>query len=207
MLQEPLMEKMVAMRLQGMPKWNAIGAANDWPGDRRMANLSMRAYARRRGVALAAVQKAIADGRIVMQPDGRIDPEIADVQWAETTRWGASNIMNGADVGGDSSGHKPSEYAAARAERERYAALLARLKYEERAGGLVRKDQVEEELFRTFRAFRDRLQTVPDRVAGILAGETDAAVIHQVLADEIETALNDFADQPSVPSAVLGQIR
>jgi hypothetical protein len=169
-------------------------------GDKRMSNMTitMRAYARRRGVALAAVQKAIESGRISTQPDGRIDPEIADIQWAETTRWGAPNIMNGAEVGGDSSGHKPSGYAEARAERERYAALLAKLKYEERAGGLVRKDQVEEELFRTFRDFRDRMESIPDRIAAIIAGKTNAAEVHQLLAAEIRTALNDFADQPSV---------
>jgi hypothetical protein len=170
-----------------------------------MPNMTMRAYARRRGVALAAVQKAIASGRISTQPDGSIDPEIADVHWAENTRWGASNIMNGAQVGGDSSGRKPSEYAEARAERERYAAQLAKLKYEERAGGLVRSDQVQQALFKTFRDFRDRMQNIPDRLAATIAAETDPAVIHQILSAEIRTALNDFADQPSVPSVVLGQ--
>ena len=48
-----------------------------------MANLSMRAYARRRAVSLAAVQKAIESGRISLQPDGSIDPEGADRQWEE----------------------------------------------------------------------------------------------------------------------------
>jgi hypothetical protein len=170
-----------------------------------MPNLSMRAYARHRGVALAAVQKAIASGRISTQPDGRIDSEIADVQWAETTMWGASN-MNGGEVGGDSSGHKPSNYAEARAERERYAALLTRLKYEERAGGLVRRDQVEDAIFKTAREFRDRMQSIPDRISAVIAAETDVAVIHQILSDEIRAALNDFADQPSMQSVVLGQV-
>ena len=63
-------------------------------------------------------------------------------------------------------------------------ALLAKLKYEERAGGLVRREQVEEELFRTFRDFRDRMQAIPDRVGATIAGETDPAVIHQILSSE-----------------------
>jgi hypothetical protein len=171
-----------------------------------MPNLSMRAYARHRGVALAAVQKAIASGRISTQPDGSIDPEIADVQWADTTRWGASNTMNGAEVAGDSSGRKLSVYAEARAERERYAALLAKLEYERRAGRLVRRDQVEDAIFKTAREFRDRMQNIPDRVAATISAETDPAVIHQILSHEIRTALNDFADQPSVQSVVLGQV-
>ena len=161
-----------------------------------MPILSLRKYAHHRGVALAAVQKAIASGRISTQPDGRIDSEIADVQWAETTRWGASNIVNGAEVKGNSSGHRPSEYAEARIEHERYAALLAKLEYEERAGRLVRKDQVEEVAFRTYRDFRDRMQSIPDRVASIAAGINTPEEIHQLLSAEIRTALNDFADQP-----------
>ena len=39
-------------------------------------SMSLRAYARHRGVALSAVQKAIASGRIHPEPDGRIDPTL-----------------------------------------------------------------------------------------------------------------------------------
>ena len=41
-------------------------------------SMSLRAYARHRGVALSAVQKAIATGRIHPEPDGSIDPAKAD---------------------------------------------------------------------------------------------------------------------------------
>jgi hypothetical protein len=47
--------------------------------------LSRRAYARRRGVAENAVRKAIASGRITLEPDGTIDPEKADRDWASRT--------------------------------------------------------------------------------------------------------------------------
>jgi hypothetical protein len=43
--------------------------------------LSMRAYARRRGCALFAVQKACRSGRIALLPDGTLDPEAADAAW------------------------------------------------------------------------------------------------------------------------------
>ena len=49
-------------------------------------SMSLRAYARHRGVALSAVQKAIASGRIHPEPDGRIDPIKADAQWDRHTR-------------------------------------------------------------------------------------------------------------------------
>lgn len=48
--------------------------------------ISMRAYARLRGVAHSAVQKAIRSGRITREPDGSIDPKRADAEWAANTR-------------------------------------------------------------------------------------------------------------------------
>jgi hypothetical protein len=164
-----------------------------------MPNLSMRAYARRRSVALAAVQKAIESGRISLQPDGSINPEVADRQWEDNTRpVPPSAVAVKGVLRENGSGHGLSQYTEARAERERYVALLARLKYEERAGGLVRADQVEDARFKEFRAFRDRMQSIPDRVAAIIAGVTDPAEIHKMLSTEIEKALSDFADQRSV---------
>lgn len=47
--------------------------------------ISRRAYARHRGVAENAVRKAIASGRIELEPDGTIDPEKADRAWARRT--------------------------------------------------------------------------------------------------------------------------
>jgi hypothetical protein len=47
--------------------------------------LSIRAYARHRGVSHVAVKKAIDTGRIAPLPDGTIDPVVADAQWAANT--------------------------------------------------------------------------------------------------------------------------
>ena len=46
---------------------------------------SRRAYARHRGCAENAVRKAIASGRISLEPDGTIDPAKADAEWAANT--------------------------------------------------------------------------------------------------------------------------
>lgn len=48
-------------------------------------NLSVRAYARHRGVTHRAVQKAIAAGRITKGPDGLLNPKTVDRQWASNT--------------------------------------------------------------------------------------------------------------------------
>ena len=50
-----------------------------------MEPLSLRAYARHRGVSLRAVQKAIQAGRIEKSPAGKIDVQIADTQWDTRT--------------------------------------------------------------------------------------------------------------------------
>ncbi len=47
--------------------------------------LSIRAYARHRGVSHVAVKKAIDTGRITPLPDGTIDPVAADAHWAANT--------------------------------------------------------------------------------------------------------------------------
>jgi hypothetical protein len=50
-----------------------------------MEPVSLRAYARHRGVSLRAVQKAIQAGRIEKSPAGKIDVQIADTQWDTRT--------------------------------------------------------------------------------------------------------------------------
>jgi hypothetical protein len=50
-----------------------------------MEPVSLRAYARHRGVSLRAVQKAIQAGRIEKSPGGKIDVQIADTQWDTRT--------------------------------------------------------------------------------------------------------------------------
>ena len=50
-----------------------------------MTGVSQRAYARLRGVAMSAVQKAIASKRITPNPDGTIDPERANQEWERNT--------------------------------------------------------------------------------------------------------------------------
>ena len=47
--------------------------------------LSIRAYARHRGVSHVAVKKAIDTGRISQETDGTINPEQADREWQQNT--------------------------------------------------------------------------------------------------------------------------
>lgn len=56
--------------------------------------ISQREYARRRGVTEGAIRKAVRDKRITLTASGKIDPAIADVEWAKNTlpRDGSSGV-------------------------------------------------------------------------------------------------------------------
>ena len=178
--------------------------------------LSIRAYAQHRGVSHTAVAKAIKAGRISKEPDGTIDPAKADAQWARNTL-PSQNLNTGAakpaakvatppvstPVATVSSRELPPpletgrssapDYQTSRAIREAYAARLAKLEYEERTAKLISSDEVEMRTFNLARRLRDRMQTLPRRLAAALAAEQDPRVIEQRLDDEIRQALEELS--------------
>ena len=178
--------------------------------------LSIRAYAQHRGVSHTAVAKAIKAGRISEEPDGSIDPAKADAQWARNTL-PSQNLNTSASkpapkvatppvstpVATVSSRELPPpletgrisapDYQTSRAIREAYAARLAKLEYEERTAKLISSDEVEMRTFNLARRLRDRMQTLPRRLAAALAAEQDPRVIEQRLDDEIRQALEELS--------------
>lgn len=176
-----------------------------------MALVSLRAYAKHRGVSLRAVQKAIQSGRIQTTADGSIDTAQADADWERNTgpRAGRSIALPSPPPRPAAQPSAPEppraelgatgglDYARARAVRENYLARLAKLEYEERLGKLLSRDEVTVAAFNRFRTFRDGMLNIPDRVAAVLAAETDPAKVHEVLRTEIRKALLEFADNPN----------
>ena len=179
--------------------------------------LSIRAYAQHRGVSHTAVAKAIKAGRISVEPDGKIDPAKADAQWARNTL-PSQNLNTGAakpaakvapPAGATPVSMVPvanrelqppletraaaPDYQTSRAIREAYAARLAKLEYEERTAKLISSDEVEMRTFILARRLRDRMQTIPRRLAAALAAELDPRVIEQRLDDEIRQALEELS--------------
>ena len=178
--------------------------------------LSIRAYAQHRGVSHTAVAKAIKAGRISKEHDGTIDPAKADAQWARNTL-PSQNLNTGAAkpaakvatppvstpvATGSSRELQPPvetgrisapDYQTSRAIREAYAARLAKLEYEERTAKLISSDEVEMRTFNLARRLRDRMQTLPRRLAAALAAEQDPRVIEQRLDDEIRQALEELS--------------
>jgi hypothetical protein len=170
-----------------------------------MPVVSLRAYAKHRGVTLKAVQKAIQSGRIRTTSDGKIDVDQADADWVRNTGPRQATIATSSPVPRraqtpaetprpEPAAAGPLDYARARAVRENYLARLAKIEFEERSGKLVSRDEVQVAAFNKFRTFRDGMLNIPDRVAAVLAAESDPARVHEILATEIRKALLEFAD-------------
>lgn len=61
-------------------------------------------------------------------------------------------------------------------------------------GQYVKKSEVEKEAFARGRVLRDNLMNIPDRIASILAHETDEKVVHQKLTTEVRQVLEALSD-------------
>ncbi len=170
-----------------------------------MPLLSLRAYAKHRGVSLAAVQKAIQSGRITPNADGLIDSGRADAEWKAKTRPGQRGareapVVRQKQVDAPVVRQEPVEppaagldYFRARAIRESYLARLAKIEFEEKTAKLVSRDEVQVAAFTKARTIRDNLLNIPDRLAATLAAETDADRVHQLLSAEIRQALEELS--------------
>lgn len=161
--------------------------------------LSASAYARHRGVSHVAVLKALKTGRITREADGLIDQEKADAAWSvntDPTLQRKKTKNSEADQSATPPGGGPS-FAQSRAIREAYNARLAKLSYEEKSATLVRTDSVKIAWFNVLRVLRDRTLNLPDRLAPLLAAETDPKAIRELLDNELRQILNDAADATS----------
>lgn len=168
--------------------------------------LSKAAYARHRGCDEKAVRKAIAEGRI-SAIDGKIDPEVADIQWAKNTRArgdsGRAVAGNTVEAGqgmpaaseapsGPESGPAAPGYADYRAIREKAEAEMAQRANAKDAGLLVERSRVERGMYDVMRAFRDSVMTIGQRSAPRCIGLADARDIEHVITDETRKALEGF---------------
>jgi hypothetical protein len=180
--------------------------------------MSLRAYARHRGVSLRAVQKAIASGRIAARKDGRLDAATADANWARNTaprpipaaKPPAKRpvIVPTPEGAHHHAAPRPAvrepvepprlesglEYSKARAVKESYLARLAKIDFEERTGKLVSRDEMRVAAFNKYRTFRDGMLNIPDRLAAVLAAESDPRRTHELLSTEIRKTLEEFSD-------------
>lgn len=185
--------------------------------------LSIRGYARHRkdlglpGGTHAAVRKAIATGRLdaavrIREGKPRIDANAADLEWASRTDpvqsrnpEQAGDPTQGRPFGGLEGSPRDDARASdepdiaetarkAQAVRLTFQAKIAELEYRERARELVKAEEVRHVTTRAARKVRDRLRSIPDRLASRIAAETDPHRCRLLLQAEIDRSLQDLLE-------------
>jgi hypothetical protein len=149
--------------------------------------LSIRGYAKHRGVDEKAVRKALASGRITKGADGTIDAAAADASWSANT-----DPARQAVAVKDTSG----EFARARTLNEALKAKERRLRIDEREGRLVNQDAAKKLFFEVARQARDAWLGWPARIAADLASTlgVDPHKVQVELDRLIRAHLNEQAD-------------
>lgn len=145
-----------------------------------------------------AIHKAIAAGRVTKQPDGVFDLDKAVEEFNDNTHHEFGHVNVGPGRKGIKAAPKKemqgTGYAKARAETQTYEGLLKRLRYEERAGNLVPAAAVEQARFTEFRSLREACFNIPNRIAALLAGETDVARCQVLLEGELVKVFEAFSE-------------
>lgn len=95
----------------------------------------------------------------------------------------------------DNDDEKIESYQKSAARLQHYKAALAEIEFQIQTGTLVRKDEMDRDVFKFHRAIRDQMMNVPDRVAALLAAETDQVKVHAILTKEIRRVLSSLADE------------
>ena len=184
--------------------------------------ISLREYARRRGVSHVAVMKAIKVGRITPEPDGSLDPVKADAQWDDQTdparqpeapedeRAGTDQTpaASDSDKPGDEvaqvrppAAAEPAPQGAATFTQARTAheiakAQRARIEVQRLREEVVDRAYATSEVFRLARRERDAWVNWPARVAALMAAElgVDAHAMQKVLETHVRDHLNELAE-------------
>lgn len=157
-------------------------------------------YARRRGVDPTSVRDAIRAGRITLI-DGKIDPDVADVQWARNSR---ARVRTGQEppqrnpsapaADDDLTAPRLLTYEEARRRRELAEAQKAELQLAELQGDLIRTADVRAAYAKRAAGLREALLQIPARLAAVVAAEADQAKCHDLLQAELHQVLAQITE-------------
>ena len=171
--------------------------------------LSIRAYARHRGVTDTAVHKAIRAGRITPEEDGSIDAAKADSEWVRNSappRTGTQARAPRASVPEPSDTVRDAGTAAlpaggasllqARTVNEVVKAQTNKVRLARLKGELVERSQVVAHVFKLARDERDAWLNWPARVSAQMAAtlEVDPHAMHLALAAAVRDHLRELGE-------------
>lgn len=183
--------------------------------------LSIRAYARRRGVTDTAVHKAIRTGRITPLSDGTIDPERADEQWTQNTSapkagtarqavkvsvpetrndnafsTSAGATMSATSGAGSVGGSGGTSLLQARTVNEVVKAQTNKVRLARLKGELIERPQAIAHVFKLARSERDAWLNWPARISAQMAAklEIDAHTMHVALENAVREHLGELGN-------------
>ncbi len=148
--------------------------------------LSIRAYARHRGVSNTAVHKAIKTGRISLEEDGTLDPEKADQQWQKNTNPIRQGLVHKKNMTISPSHHPEhsleyDKYVKARGVNEVLKAQIRALQLSEAKKELIDKEEALAQVFTFARTMRNAWLEWPAQIVPKLAS-TFKIDVHQLQA-------------------------
>lgn len=167
--------------------------------------ISIRAYARHRGVTDTAVHKAIRAGRITPEADGTIDADRADREWARNsdapkagTRAKAAKVAV-PEGGGDGPAALPSGGASllqARTVNEVVKAQTNKVRLARLKGELVDRPQAIAHVFKLARSERDAWLNWPARISAQMAAKlgVDPHTMHIALEAAVREHLQELGE-------------
>ncbi|HRI90675.1 MAG TPA: elements of external origin [Accumulibacter sp.] len=173
--------------------------------------LSIRAYARHRGVSHVAVKKAIDTGRITPEADGTIEPNRADLEWAQNTVAARKPVaaktasLAAEPIRPASAPVEPvapplsaggTSLLQARTVNEVVKAQTNKVRLAQLKGDLVDRSQAIAHVFRLARTERDAWLNWPARISAEMAAklEVDAHELHVALESAVRDHLIELGD-------------
>lgn len=119
----------------------------------------------------------------------------ADLHQQDRDRKAAPGYVSGAERPGldEITGKAGSAFQQARAMREKYAAMQAKISYEKEVGTLLVAHDVKMAVADGDAIIRNRLESLPDILAPQLAVEKDEQRIRALLAEQIEYLLDELS--------------
>ncbi len=152
-------------------------------------------YAKHLGVSPARVCHLVKKGVLQQDEEGRFDRDLNDrlMAQAQDPAYQAKQKASPHPSNGKAA-KIPMTFGEAKTERETYLAKQAKLDYYKAIGKVVLADTVNKRAFEVGRRVREQLFTIPNRIAGVLAAETDQEKVYQVLMGELQQALEALTE-------------
>lgn len=169
--------------------------------------ISIRAYARQRGVSEAAARKAIKAGRVTPLPDGTIDTARADRQWSGNTDQAKQRpvaneaIQSVRETVGEAPSSGGTTFLQARTANEVLKAQTSKVRLAKLKNEVVDRAQAIAHVFKLARTERDAWLNWPARISAQLAAdlEVDPHTLHVALDREVRKHLEELGQfQPRV---------